>query len=140
MFNSHCLACSEFMDVSCVLGENVTCSSTLLDDLERFICFMYGKAQYSSVNKLRDNLFSQKSQGTFGQVLGAFADMNSSLLPQRTASRYMHAQKQTTKCIYGAMHTNNFQTYEGLKEMARKLMQKVPFNTNGLVVLYFRRR
>ena len=28
----------EFMDVFCVLGEKVTCSSTLLNDLERFIC------------------------------------------------------------------------------------------------------
>ena len=48
----------EFMDVFGGLSGNVTCSSKLLDDLERLACSMYGKAQFSSVNKLRYDSFS----------------------------------------------------------------------------------
>ena len=45
----------ELMDVFGVLG-----SATLLDDLEMFVCCMYEKAQFSNVNKLRYDSFSQK--------------------------------------------------------------------------------
>ena len=56
----------EFMDVFGGLG-----SAKLLDDLERFVCCMYGKAQNSSVNKRRHVSFSQKYQGTSRQVLSS---------------------------------------------------------------------
>ena len=65
----------ELMGVFGGLGGNVIYSTTLLDDLERFVCCMYGKAQISSVNKFRYYSFSKKYQGTFGQVLSAVSGM-----------------------------------------------------------------
>ena len=85
------------MDVLGGLGGNVTSSATLLDDPERFVCCMYGKAQFSSINKLRYVSFSQKYQGISGQVLSAFAGMDLGLLPR--------CKEQTSKRIYGVMHT-----------------------------------
>ena len=83
----------DFVEVFCGLGKNLTCSDTLLDDLEWFVCCMYGKAQYTSVNKLRYALFSQKYQGTSGQVLTAFDGIDWSLLPPCRASLEMHAHR-----------------------------------------------
>ena len=74
------------MDVFDVLG-----SATLLDDLERCICCMYGVAQFSSINKLRYDSFSQKYQGTSRQVLSSLAGMELGLLPRFKASLDVHA-------------------------------------------------
>ena len=76
----------ELMDVFGVLG-----SAILIGDLKSLVCCMYEKAQYSSVNKLRYDSFSQKYQGTSRQVLIAFADMDMSL-PRCRASLDVHAQ------------------------------------------------
>ena len=40
------------------LGVVANCSATLLGGFENFVCFMYGKANYTSVNSLRYDLFS----------------------------------------------------------------------------------
>ena len=71
----------EFMDVFFGLGENVTCSARLLVDLERFACNMYGEAQYSSVNKLRYDLFFIEVPRQIRKVLSAFDGIEVSLLP-----------------------------------------------------------
>ena len=66
---------------------------------------MYGKAQYSSVNKLKDNLFLQKNQGTSGQVLGALVGMNLNLLPRCRASFNMHVERANYQTyIWGHTH------------------------------------
>ena len=83
------------MDVLGVLG-----SATLLDDLERFVCCMYGKAQFSSINKLRYDSFSQKYQSTSRQVLSSFAGMVLSLLPRFRASLDVHAQRAKLPSVY----------------------------------------
>ena len=46
---------------------------------------MYGKPSYTSVNKLRYDSFSQKYQGTSGQVLSAFGGIDLSLPPCRAS-------------------------------------------------------
>ena len=128
------------MDVLGGLGGNVTSSATLLDDLERFVCCMYGKVQFSSINKLRYVSFSQKYQGISGQVLSAFAGMDLSLLPRCRATLDMHAQRANFQAyIWCHAHTNSFQTYQALMVMVGKLMKTVPLIANGLVVLLFRR-
>ena len=92
----------EFMDVFGVLG-----SATLVDDLERFVGCLYGKAQISSVNKLRYDSFSQKCQSISRQVLSSFADMNLSLLPRFRASPDVHAQRANYQAyIWCHAHTN----------------------------------
>ena len=50
------------MDVFGGLCGNITSSAMLLDDLERFVCCMYGKARFSSVNKLRYNSFYRSTK------------------------------------------------------------------------------
>ena len=98
----------EFMDVFGGLCGNVTYSAKLLDDLEMFVCCMYGKAQFSSINKVRYVSFSQKYQGTSGQVLSTFAGMYLSLLPLCRASLDMHAQRGNYQAyIWCHAHTNN---------------------------------
>ena len=130
----------EFMDVFDGLGGNIKSSAKLLDDLERFVCCMYGKAQFSSVNKFRYDSFSQKYQGASGQVLSAFAGMDLSLLPRCTAALDMHAQRANYQAyIWCHAHTNSFQTYQALMVIVGKSMKKVPLITNGVVVLLFRR-
>ena len=62
--------------------------------------------------------------------------MDLSLLPRFRASPDMHAQ--TTKRIYGAVHTQ-FSNVPSLMVMVGKLMKKVPLITTGLVVLLFHR-
>ena len=54
---------------------------------------LYSASASSSVNKLRYDSFSQKYQGTSGQVLSAFAGMDLSLLPRCRAALDMHAQR-----------------------------------------------
>ena len=41
----------------------------------KYVYYMYGKATYTKVNQLRYGYFSQKYQGTSGQVLNAFDDV-----------------------------------------------------------------
>ena len=84
---------SDFIQVFECLGTEEICSETLLDDLEEFVCRMYGQPSYTSVNKLRYDSFSQKYQGTSGQVLSAFDGIDLSLLPPCRASLEMHAQR-----------------------------------------------
>ena len=123
------------MDVFGVLG-----STTLLVDLERFVCCMYGKSQFSSLNKLRYDSFSQRYQGTSRQVLSSFAGIDLSLLPRFRASLDVHAQRANYQAyIWCHVHTNSFQTYQDLMVMVGKSVKKVPLITNGLVVLLFRR-
>ena len=45
---------------------------------------------YSRINKLRYDLFSQKYQGSSGQVLGAFEDIDLSLLSSYKAETHEH--------------------------------------------------
>ena len=91
---------SDFIQVFECLGTEETCSETLLDDLEEFVCRMYGQSSYTSVNKLRYDSFSQKYQGTSGQVLNAFDGIDLSLLTPCRASLEMqtfswcHAHEQ----------------------------------------------
>ena len=99
MFDPYFEKFPEFMDVFRGLDENVTCSATLLDALERFVCYMYVKTQYSSVNKPKYILFSQMPPDTFGQILGAFDGIDLSFLPPCRASLDMHA------------HRTNYQVY-----------------------------
>ena len=57
----------ELMGVFGCLGGNVTCSTTLLDNLERFVSCMYGKAQISSVNKFRYYSFQRNTKAHLGR-------------------------------------------------------------------------
>ena len=94
----------EFVDVFGVLA-----SATLLDDLEKFVCCMYGKAQFSSINKLRYDSYSKKFQDTSRQVLSSFAGMELSLLPRFRASLDVHAQRANYQAyIWCHAHTNSF--------------------------------
>ncbi|MES9950704.1 MAG: hypothetical protein ABW118_17235 [Candidatus Thiodiazotropha sp.] len=83
----------DFIQVFECLGKDANSSDTLIDDLERFVCRMYGKPGYSSVNKLRYDSFSKSYQGKSGQVLSAFDGIDLSLLPPCRASLEMHVQR-----------------------------------------------
>ena len=107
---------SDFIQVFECLGTEEICSETLLDDLEEFVCRMYGQPSYTSVNKLRYDSFSQKYQGTSGQVLSAFDGIDLSLLPPCRASLEMHAQRanyQTFIWCHAHEQFPNIQSPEG---------------------------
>ena len=84
---------SDFIEVFECLEKDEQCSDTLLDDHVEFVCRMYGKPSYTSVNKLRYDSFAQKYQGTSGQVLSAFDCIDLNLLPPCRASLEMHSKR-----------------------------------------------
>ena len=84
---------SDFIQVFECLGKHENCSDALVDDLERFVCRMYQKPSYTSVNKLRYDSFSKSYQGKSGQVLSAFDGIDLSLLPPCRTSLEMHARR-----------------------------------------------
>ena len=49
------------------LGNTITVPEIMFKDLEKCVYCMYGKSNYTNVNKLRYNLFAQKYQGRSGQ-------------------------------------------------------------------------
>ena len=54
---------------------------------------MYGKPKYTSVNKLRYDLFMQNIRPKSGYVLSSFDGIDMSLLPPCQDSLYMHIQR-----------------------------------------------
>ena len=106
------------------LGEFATCYATLVNNLEKFVCCMYVEANFTSVNKLRYDMFSQNYQCTSSQVLSSFDGIDlSPLLPFR-ASLEMHVV-QTIRRSYGVMLMNSFQTYQALKDMTGKRINRL---------------
>ena len=111
---------SDFIEVFECLGKDEQCSDILLDDLEEFVCRMYGKPSYTSENKLRYDSLSQKYQGTSGQVLSALILV------------FFLLAEHHWKCIlkepiishsYGVFPLNSFQMCQALKDMVGKLMR-----------------
>lgn len=66
---------------------------TTYDELEHFVCCMYGKSGYTEVNKLRYDMFKQKFQPKNGQPLSSSDGIDLSLLPPCKTSLHMHIQR-----------------------------------------------
>ena len=60
---------------------------------KQFVCCMYGKPKYASVNKRRYDLFMQKFRPTSGNVLSSVNGIDLSLLPYCKDSLYIHIQR-----------------------------------------------
>ena len=80
------------------LASNTDVSQATLDELEHFVCCMYGKSNYSDVNKLRYDMFRQKFKTTKGQTLSSTDGVDLSLLPPCKSSLHMHI----LRCNYQA--------------------------------------
>ena len=92
---------SEFVSLFQEPGESVNVKESSLDDLERFVCSMYGKPKYTSVNKLCYDLFMKKFMPKPGQLLSSGDGIDLSLLPPRQDSLQMHIiQGQIIKLLY----------------------------------------
>ena len=114
---------SVFIEVFECLGKDEQCSDILLDDLEEFVCRMYGKPSYTSENKLRyDSFFinTKVHQVRFSVLLMALI-----LVFFLLAEHYW-------KCIlkepiishsYGVFPLNSFQMCQALKDRVGKLMR-----------------
>ena len=75
------------------LGQASEIEETAFNELEQFVCCMYGKPKYSTVNKLRYHLFIQKYQPTSGSLLTSGDGIDLSLLPSCRDSLYMHIKR-----------------------------------------------
>lgn len=75
------------------MGQTIKVQEKTYKDLESFVCCMYGKPSYSSVNKLRYDIFMQKFRPKSGKVLSASDGVDLSLLPPCQDSLYMHIQR-----------------------------------------------
>ena len=83
---------SQFIATFGALGQDIDIQATTFNELEHFVCCMYGKPKYSSINKLRYDLFMQKFRPKSGYVLSSFDGIDMSLLPPCQGSLYMHTQ------------------------------------------------
>ena len=70
-------------------GERQECSDDLLLEVENFVCYMYGKPNYSDVNKLRFDTFCKRSE-IKGNTLNSCETIDLSLLPPCKATLNMH--------------------------------------------------
>ena len=94
---------SEFFSTFRALGGSIDILPETFDEVEKFVCCMYGKPKYDSVNKLRYDLFTQKLRPKLGNVLSGFDGIDLSLLPHCQDSLYMHVQRAN----YQALIWNN---------------------------------
>ena len=84
---------SQFISTFHALGQSTEVQTKTFNELEQFVCCMYGKPKYASVNKLRYDLFMQKFRLTSGNVLSSVDGIDLSLLPPYKNSLYMHIQR-----------------------------------------------
>ena len=75
------------------LGQASEIEDTAFNELEQFVCCMYGKPKYSSVNKLRYDLFIQKYQPASGSLLSSGDGVDLSPPPPCRDSLYMHIKR-----------------------------------------------
>ena len=73
-------------------------SEATIDELEHFVCCMYGKSEYSDINKLRYDSFKQKFKARKNQALSSSDGVDLSLLPPCKGSLHMHI----LRCNYQA--------------------------------------
>ena len=84
---------SQFIATFGALGQDIDIQATTFNDLEHFVCCMYGKPKYTRVNKLRYDLFMQKFCLKSGYVLSSFDGIDISFLPPYQDSLHMHIQR-----------------------------------------------
>ena len=73
----------------------------MFKDLEKFVCCMYGKLNYTNANKLRYDLFAQKDQGRSGQLLSSYDGIDLSFLPPCRGSLQMHIKRANYQAYIG---------------------------------------
>ena len=93
----------QFISTFRTLGKSTEAQTKTFNKLEQFVCFMYSKPKYASINKLRYDLFMQKFRPASGNVLSSVDGIDLSLLPPCKDSLYMHMQRAN----YQAMIWNN---------------------------------
>ena len=81
------------------LGQTVEVQETIINELEQFVYCMYGKPKYTSVNKLRYDLFIQKYQPTSGNLLTSGDGIDLSLLPPCRDSLSMHIRRANYQAL-----------------------------------------
>lgn len=81
-----------FVSVLSRLGQEHVCSEELLEEVEEFVCAIYGKPKYKDINKLRYDCFCKKNQG-HGNILNSYNTIDMSLLPPCRGSLEMHSRR-----------------------------------------------
>ena len=81
------------------LGQTIEAQETIINELEQFVCCMYGKPKYTSVNKLRYDLFIQKYQPMSGNLLTSGDGIDLSLLPQCRDSLSVHIRRANYQAL-----------------------------------------
>ena len=116
------LRCDErnpsFVSVFEELGKTINVPEIMIKDLEKFVCCMYGKPNYTNVNKLRYDLFAQKYQGRSGQLLSSYDGVDLSLLPPCRGSLQMHIQGANNQALFVFMQIRHILMFPPQWDMA----------------------
>ena len=72
---------SQFISTFRALGQITEVQTKTFKELEQFVCCMYGKPKYASINKLRYDLLLQKFRPISGNVLSSVDGIDLNLLP-----------------------------------------------------------
>jgi hypothetical protein len=94
---------SDFKGVFSALRKSASVSNDLHVALEKFVCTMYGKPNYTDINKLRYDLFTERFQSKSQCVLSNYDGIDLSLLPPCRTSLHMHVLRAN----YQALIWNN---------------------------------
>ena len=79
------------------MGESLDVPKSTFQQLEKFVCNMYGKSKYISVNKLRYAMFTQKFKPKPGHLLSSSDGVDLSLLPPSKDSLRIHIIRANSK-------------------------------------------
>jgi hypothetical protein len=88
----------QFRSTFASLAVTTDIPETTFEELEHFLCCAYGKSEYTDVNKLRYDMFTQKFKTTKGQTLSISDGVDLSLLPPCRSSLHNHI----LRCNYQA--------------------------------------
>ena len=88
----------EFQSSLISLASSTEVSEQTFNELEQFVCCIYGKSNYKDINKLRYDMFKQRFQPKKGQTLSSCDGIDLSLLPPCRSSLHMHI----LRCSYQA--------------------------------------
>lgn len=88
----------KFVPILRSLGSSLTITDMLLTGLEEFVCCMYSNQEYTDINKLRYDLFTQKYSPTMTFAQPNTQGVDLSLLPPCKASLENHISRVNYQC------------------------------------------
>ena len=121
------------------IGQERQCSESLINDMEAFICAIYGGSTYSNINKLRYDMFLRKYSSSSGSnVINVSDGTDMSLLPPCRSALEMHIRRVNYQVfIWVRAHENStekiFSAFNQSKVLFENSVLDVRFYT---IVMY----